>query len=124
MIGIMTLSPVIIGTSIFYGLDVIQNPIWRGIVAAVWGVLPDGATALAGFISGKSMAADEEKPATRLPKSATRSKQKKSRMSEAAECPYCKRTGTLGSINAHKGKCVKNPANQFAQMVTNTEREQ
>ena len=115
--GIMLLSPVIIGTSIFYGLEVIENPIWRGIVAAVWGVLPDGATALAGFISGKSLVADSKQKKSRQPKTAKISKQNKSKMAQSAICPHCKKDGTLGAINAHKGKCKKNPANQFAEMA-------
>jgi len=55
MVCIMLLSPVIIGTSLYYSLEVIQHDVWRGIVSGVWGILPDGATALAGFIAGKGM---------------------------------------------------------------------
>jgi hypothetical protein len=59
---LMLLSPVIIGTSLFYSLPMITNPAWRGVVSAVWGLLPDGATALAGFIAGKGMMESEGKP--------------------------------------------------------------
>lgn len=65
MIALMLLSPVIIGTSLFYSLDVITAPVWRGIVSAVWGILPDGATALAGFIAGKGLVATDNKPTSK-----------------------------------------------------------
>jgi hypothetical protein len=61
LVGLMILSPVIVGTATFYHLDIIVNPVWRGIVAGVWGVIPDGAVALAGFVAGKGMM-DEPKP--------------------------------------------------------------
>ena len=64
MAALMALSPVIIGTSLFYTLDIITNPVWRGIVAGVWGLLPDGATALAGFIAGRGLVEQEQKPAS------------------------------------------------------------
>jgi len=131
MIGIMTLSPVIIGTSIYYGLDVIQNPIWRGIVAAVWGILPDGATALAGFISGRGLVENESKPAKSGKQSGSRGKQsaaRKSRskkMTEQIECKWqCGKSGTLASMNAHSRFCEKNPARQFEKAAQMKEREQ
>ena len=62
MSALMLLSPIIIGTSLFYSLPMITNPIWRGVVSAVWGLLPDGATALAGFIAGKGMIEQDGKP--------------------------------------------------------------
>jgi hypothetical protein len=61
LIGLMILSPVIVGTAAFYHLDIIINPVWRVIVAGVWGIIPDGAVALAGFVAGKGMM-DEGKP--------------------------------------------------------------
>lgn len=61
LVGLMILSPVIVGTATFYHLTIVINPVWRGIVAGVWGIIPDGAVALAGFVAGKGMM-DEPKP--------------------------------------------------------------
>jgi len=70
LVVLMILSPVIVGTATFYHLDIIVNPVWRGIVAGVWGVIPDGAVALAGFVAGKGMM-DEPKKVAGKPKQKT-----------------------------------------------------
>jgi len=55
LIAIMLFSPVLIGTAAFVHLTVINHPVWRGVVSAAWGFLPDGAVALAGFVAGKGL---------------------------------------------------------------------
>lgn len=63
LIGLMILSPVIVGTATFYHLTIVTNPVWRGIVAGVWGIIPDGAVALSGFVAGKGMMDEPKKVA-------------------------------------------------------------
>lgn len=120
--ALMILSPVIIGTSLFYSLEIIQNPVWRGIVSGVWGLLPDGATALAGFIAGRGLVEQESRPAKPAQQSQSKGKQtatKKSKakaMAEQVECKWhCGETGTKGAMNAHSRFCEKNPAKQFVE---------
>lgn len=55
MILLMVFSPVLIGTATWLHLAIIPSSLWRGVVSAIWGILPDGAVALAGFIAGKGM---------------------------------------------------------------------
>lgn len=62
--GLMLFSPILIGTATFIHLEQVTNLIWRGIVCAAWGFLPDGATALAGFIAGKGLVEQESRPKT------------------------------------------------------------
>ena len=62
MIALMSFSPILIGTATFLHLPQIDNLIWRGIVSAAWGFLPDGATALSGFIAGKGMIDNDNLP--------------------------------------------------------------
>lgn len=128
MIALMVLSPVIIGTSLFYSLTMITNPVWRGVVSAVWGLLPDGATALAGFIAGKGLVdnSDGKKPAargaaTRSGRSAKgkRGSKSLSELQVTVACrynPQCDRTFTKETLlaannaaNAHAAKCKYRP---------------
>src|SRR6187399_2427366 len=60
MIGII--SPLIVGTSMFLDLSKEIHPIWRGIVGAAWGILPDASVALVGFVAGKGMIKAEAEP--------------------------------------------------------------
>lgn len=62
LVLMMCFSPILIGTATFLHLTQIDNLIWRGVVCAVWGFLPDGATALAGFIAGKGLVEQDGKP--------------------------------------------------------------
>lgn len=60
VVGLGIFSPLIIGTSMFLDLPQNINPIWRGIVGAVWGILPDASVALVGFVAGKGLVKREE----------------------------------------------------------------
>lgn len=62
LVALMFMSPVLIGTATYLHLDQITNPYWRGVVSAVWGVIPDGAVVLSGFIAGKGLVEQESKP--------------------------------------------------------------
>jgi hypothetical protein len=55
LVVLMAFSPVLIGTATYLHLTNIPNPVWRGVVAAVWGLLPDLSVALSGFIAGKGL---------------------------------------------------------------------
>jgi len=112
MVGIMLLSPVIIGTSLFYSLSMIENPVWRGIVSAVWAILPDGATALAGFVAGKSLASEPQKPAKR-PQSEKKSRSATAKTRSAnVSCLYAgcdRKFATQNAANAHARSCAMRP---------------
>lgn len=70
MAGLIVLalfSPVIVGTGAYLRLSV-PDPFWRGAVAFAWGVLPDVAVAITGFVAGKGMVRPDEKPKEAKPK--------------------------------------------------------
>jgi MFS family permease len=73
LVILMSFSPILIGTATFIHLEQVTNLIWRGVVCAVWGILPDGATALAGFIAGKGLVEQGEKQ-TKQPKAKSKAK--------------------------------------------------
>jgi hypothetical protein len=81
--GLMVLSPVIVGTATFYSLSIVTNPIWRGIVAGVWGIIPDGAVALAGFVAGKGMMGEQPKHK----KSKAKQKKAEAKAKQAVQVP-------------------------------------
>ena len=113
---LMIVSPAFVGVGMWMALDKIPFPFWRLVVAALWGLIPDGSVALVGFITGKGLVAASDQPASSTGEAAPkkgRTAKSKSKMAQQTNCPYCSRPGTLGAINAHKGKCAKNPANQF-----------
>jgi hypothetical protein len=56
-------SPAFVGVGMWIALDVIPSPFWRVVVAALWGLIPDGSVALVGFITGKGLVISEEKMA-------------------------------------------------------------
>src|SRR5258706_10306175 len=70
---LMSFSPILIGTAMFIHLTQITNLVWRGVVCAAWGFLPDGATALSGFIAGKGLVEQEPKQ-TKQGKAKTKAK--------------------------------------------------
>lgn len=112
MVLLMALSPVIIGTSLFYSLPMITNPIWRGIVAGVWGLLPDGATALAGFIAGRGLVEQDQpkqKPAKAKSKPALAEPEPARFWCSVAGCQGNPKTadgsfGTQSALNGHQRK--------------------
>jgi len=55
MVLLMSFSPILVGTATWLHLVSIPNPYWRGVVSLVWGMLPDLAVALSGFIAGKGL---------------------------------------------------------------------
>lgn len=114
MVALMALSPVIIGTSLFYTLDIITNPVWRGIVAGVWGLLPDGATALAGFIAGRGLVEQENKPAQHPQNVAQRKPAKPKIRSAEIICRYAgagcgRKFASQNAANAHARSCGFKP---------------
>jgi hypothetical protein len=116
LVGLIILSPVLVGTATFYHLDIIVNPVWRGVVAGVWGIIPDGAVALAGFVAGKGMMEEKSKPAKATKKSAKAKPELAiSQLEPALFCTVagCERNqaslnakpfGTQAALNAHQRK--------------------
>lgn len=119
LIGIMLLSPILVGTATWLHLTIIANPYWRGVVSFAWGVLPDGAVVLSGFAAGKGLFDQGSKPASRSAKGSGRSAKGSNRSAKGSKnvaivhCRYegagCKRTGTQAAMNAHAGKCPFKP---------------
>ena len=114
LVGLIILSPILVGTATFYHLTIITNPVWRGVVAGVWGIIPDGATALAGFVAGRGLVEREQKPAK--PKKA-KLKPATVSLEPAKPALFCKIAGCSGnpktkdgsfetqsSLNAHQRK--------------------
>jgi hypothetical protein len=58
----MLFSPIINGTALYFELSPKMWDIWRGVVSVAWGVLPDVAGAVAGFVAGKGMIKQDEQP--------------------------------------------------------------
>jgi hypothetical protein len=130
MVALMLFSPVIIGSATYLHLPQVNPPIWRGVVSAAWGTLPDLAVALAGFVAGKGLIDSSSSTAnsssrsatvsTRSKPAGTRSATQKARSAATSDpqsdvkCRWhaagCTRTGTQGSMNAHSPKCRYNPA--------------
>ena len=117
-IGLAVISPVYVGTATFYDLSIISNPIWRGVVAAVWGLIPDGSVALTGFIIGKSMVKQTtEQPIKQM--TSTRSTPSKAKAKGFA-CPVagCSYVATSQkALNGHQLKHRKIDVTQEYQEV-------
>lgn len=118
LIFLMSLSPIVVGTATWLHLTNIPNPIWRGVVSAAWGLLPDMAVALSGFIAGKGLVEQESKQKktaqqkkSRLKTTAKQTSRAKT-MIEQVACKWgCGLSGTKAAMNAHSKFCAKNPAN-------------
>jgi len=111
LMGLMLLSPVIVGTATFYSLDIVTNPIWRAIVAGVWGIIPDGAVALAGFVAGKGMM---DEPKKKPQKSAGAKPAKTTKSLSEFTCRYAgagcgRKFASQNSANAHARSCGYKP---------------
>jgi hypothetical protein len=117
MIFIMSFSPILIGTATWIHLTIIPNPYWRGVVSAAWGLLPDLAVALAGFIAGKGLVEQgagkpQKKRAGRLAKGKSRSaKPSKARANISCRyAPQCDRKfASQNAANAHARTCGFKP---------------
>ncbi len=123
LIGIMLLSPILVGTATWLHLTIIANPYWRGVVSFAWGVLPDGAVVLSGFAAGKGLFDQGGKPASRSAKGSGRSTKgsnrsargssRSAKLSKKVACKYegagCKRTGSQAAMNAHARACEFKP---------------
>jgi hypothetical protein len=104
MIVLGIFSPVIIGTSMYLDLPQVINPLWRGFVGAVWGILPDMSVLLTGFVAGKGLVAKEQ---TVQSEAQSQPKPAKAEPKPAFSCPYpgCEVTKpTQAAINAHQAK--------------------
>lgn len=111
LVALMSFSPILIGTATFIHLEQVTNLIWRGVVCAAWGFLPDGATALAGFIAGKGLVEQSEKKPLKVAQ--VRSAKKKVRSADFT-CRYagagCERKfASQNSANAHARTCGFKP---------------
>jgi hypothetical protein len=130
LLTIMVFSPILVGTATWLHLTIIPNPYWRGVVSAVWGIIPDGAVVLAGFGAGKGLfeqIGKKKKKAsagtgkqTSRGKSSVKSTGKQTtraeKMKEQIPCRWgCGLVGSKGQMNAHSPHCEKNPAKQFEQ---------
>jgi len=117
LIGIMLLSPILVGTATWLHLTQISNPYWRGVVSFAWGALPDAAVVLSGFAAGKGLFDQGNKP-----KKSKRPAQKPARIRSAKKskslseipCRYagagCDRTFTSqNAANAHARTCGYKP---------------
>lgn len=97
-------SPVIVGTGAYLKLTPITDPIWRGVVAFAWGVLPDASVAIVGFIAGKGLVkADAEQPIAKPKPEKPAIELEK----PAFKCPHpgCDVTKpTQAALNAHQAK--------------------
>jgi hypothetical protein len=60
MVFLGALSPVVIGTSMYLDLPAEIHPVWRGVVGAALGVIPDVSVFLTGFVAGKGLVAKEQ----------------------------------------------------------------
>jgi hypothetical protein len=121
LIGIMLLSPVLVGTATWLHLTDISNPYWRGVVSFAWGALPDAAVVLSGFAAGKGLFEQGRKPKKKRSSSAQRNKnsrsaKKKSLSKPLSEIPCryagagCDRTfPSQNAANAHAAKCGFKP---------------
>jgi hypothetical protein len=133
LLTIMIFSPILVGTATWLHLTIIPNPIWRGVVSAVWGIIPDGAVVLAGFGAGKGLFEQiGKKKASKKKSSGGTGRQLSSgkssvkatgkqttraeKMKEQIPCRWgCGLVGSKGQMNAHSAHCEKNPAKQFEQ---------
>lgn len=103
MIVLGAFSPVIVGTGAYLRLNV-PDPYWRGVVAFAWGILPDAAVAITGFVAGKSLVKADAEPAKAEVKPA---KSKEEPIKPAFKCGYagCDVVKpTQAALNAHQSK--------------------
>ncbi len=114
LIGLIVLSPILVGTATFYHLTIIVNPVWRGVVAAVWGIIPDGAVALAGFVAGRGLVERDEKARKTSQKSAQAKPAKRKPSLSEFSCRYAgagcgRKFASQNSANAHARSCGFKP---------------
>lgn len=129
---VMTFSPAVVGTSVY--IDIIAahpwiNPVWSGIIGAVWGVIPDLSVLIVGFTAGKGMVSEVNHAATS--QAATTSEDKPVKSAKAAKpakderipCPhkgagcgityavsdYKDRKAAQNATNAHARRCAYKP---------------
>lgn len=99
-------SPAFVGVGMWIALDVISFPFWRFVVAALWGLIPDGSVALVGFISGKGMIASEEKPLSE-PRATKSEKKRPAKVPLKVPCEWCGKpiSDSQNARNAHASFC-------------------
>lgn len=103
LIALMSFSPILIGTATFIHLTQVTSLIWRGVVCAAWGFLPDGATALAGFIAGKGLVEQDHQPAKAKGKPAKAAPKPAEEPAKPAFVCSCGRSfKTQPALNAHQ----------------------
>lgn len=87
---VLLFSPIVVGTATWLHLTNIPSDVWRIVVAAAWGILPDGSVALAGFIAGKGMIEQGDAPRKPASKNGTSKKvagKKKGKTKQIARKP-------------------------------------
>lgn len=115
LVILMTFSPIINGTAVYFELSTEIWDVWRGVVAVAWGILPDVAGAVAGFVAGKGMVKADD-PAKSEPEAKPERKPRKKAPVSAAPMIACKygcgfERATQAAMNPHLGACKNNPAN-------------
>jgi hypothetical protein len=69
MFILLVISPIVVGTASYLKLPF--SGIWAGVVAGVWGIIPDFSIALGGFVAGRGMVkqdAEQTAPPAKRPK--------------------------------------------------------
>jgi len=107
LIGIMLLSPILVGTATWLHLTNIPNLIWRGVVSFAWGALPDAAVVLSGFAAGKGLFEQGNKP-----KVAGKSKKPAGKKKKTARRPV-KDAELLAYLQANPGASQQQAADHF-----------
>jgi hypothetical protein len=120
MIAVLFFSPVLVGTATWIHLTTVTNVYWRGVVSFAWGTLADLSPLLAGFVAGKGLFEQGNKPKNKIRRAQQttkgRSAKKKSLSKPLSEilCRYagagCNRTfPSQNAANAHAAKCGFKP---------------
>lgn len=111
MVLIMTFSPVLIGTATWLHLTNIPNPYWRAVVSLVWGMLPDLAVTLSGFIAGKGLVENSNKLSK--PKKVAGNKKKVAGKKKQVARKHVKDDELLAYLQANIGASQQKVADHF-----------
>lgn len=103
MIILGLFSPVVIGTSMYLDLPAAIHPIWRGVVGAVLGIIPDVSVFLTGFVAGKGLVAKDKQDQSE-PKQ-TKPAKEPNKPAFICSCGY--EAKTQAGLNGHQRKHSK-----------------